>query len=184
LISRTAKILAIAAAVLGVSATQAEAQVLFGGQLSVTNLGTDEAQVGETLGIGGRLGYALAVSPSTAVVFEAVGDVYFPPCRTRECDLKGLQFNVLGARYYNEKTRVYAGIGFTWQDYAIEDDGSGFFADDTAVGGNAIIGISWVPSPAFQPFLQGRFSSLNGLRTQAAADVGFRVIPGASPYRN
>ncbi len=184
MIVRTTKALALALCLLALGSTGAHAQLLFGGQFSVTNLGTDEAQVGETLGIGGRLGYAIMVTPSSAVVFEAVGDLYFPPCRTRECDLVGLQFNVLGARYYNESTRVYAGLGFTWQDYSIEDDGSGFFVDDTAVGGNAIIGISWVPTPQFQPFLQGRFSSLNGLRPQAAADLGFRTIPGASPYRN
>jgi len=163
---------------------EAQAQMLFGAHGSVTNLGTETAQVKETWGVGGRVGYALPVTPSAAVVFEAVGDLFFPPCRTAECDLLGFQFNVLGAKYYNESTRVYAGIGLSYQDFAIEDDDSGIFVDDDAFGGNLIIGISWVVKPGFQPFIEARFSALRGLREQAGGVFGFRVIPGAQRYFN
>ena len=178
------KVFAIAALLAVPSYGEAGAQVLFGGHGSLTNLGTETVQVGETWGVGGRLGYAILVTNSSAVVFEAVGDVFFPPCRTAECDLLGFQFNVLGAKYYNESTRLYAGIGFSYQDFAIEDDDSGVFVDDDAIGGNLIIGISWVAAPGFQPFFEVRFSALRGLREQAGGVFGFRVIPGAQPYFN
>jgi hypothetical protein len=178
------KVFAIAALLAVPSYGEAGAQVLFGGHGSLTNLGTETVQVGETWGVGGRLGYAIPVTPSSAVVFEAVGDVFFPPCQTVECDLVGFQFNVLGAKYYNENTRLYAGIGFSYQDFAIEDDDSGVFVDDDAFGGNMIIGISWVAAPSFQPFFEVRFSALRGLREQAGGVFGFRVIPGAQSYFN
>lgn len=181
---RTMNLFAVTALIAVLSFGEAEAQLLFGGHGSLTNLGTETVQVGETWGVGVRIGYAIAVSPSSAVVFEAVGDKFFPPCRTAECDLLGVQLNVLLARYYNQSTRLYAGIGISYQDFAIEDDVSGIFLDDDARGGNLIIGISWVASPNFQPFLEARFSALYGLREQAGLVFGFRVIRGAQRYFN
>ena len=179
------KVLIITALVAVASFGEAHAQMLFGGHGSVTNLGTEAAQVGKTFGVGARVGYAIFVSPSAAVVFEAVGDLFFPPCQTAECDLVGLQFNVLAAQYYNQNTRIYAGLGISYQDFAIEDDDdSGIFIDDNAFGGNLIIGVSWVVSPSFQPFFEMRFSALRGLREQASGIVGFRVIPGAQRFFN
>ncbi len=180
----TMKVFAVTALLAVLSYGEAEAQVLFGGHGSLTNLGTETVQVGETWGVGGRVGYAIVVTNSLAVVFEAAGDVFFPPCRTAECELLGFQYNVLGARYYSDRIRLYAGLGLSYQDFAIEDDVSGVFVDDDAVGGNLIIGISWVAAPAFQPFFEVRLSALKGMREQAGGVFGFRVIPGAQPYFN
>ena len=181
---RMMKWIGIAVLLTAVSVGEMEAQVLFGAHGSVTNLGTERAQVGDTWGLGARLGYAIALAPSTAIVFEGVGEKFFPPCRTAECDLIGFQLNVLGTKYYNESTRAYAGLGFSYQDFAIEDDASSVFVDDDAFGGNLIIGVSFVVAPSFQPFIEARFSALNGLREQASALFGFRVIPGVQRYFN
>ena len=181
---RIMKVLMIAALVAVASYGEADAQMLFGGHASLTNLGTESVQVGETFGFGARVGYAIFISPSAAVVFEAVGDIFFPPCRTAECDLLGLQFTLPGAQYYNQNTRVYAGLGISYQDFAIEDDDSAIFLDDDAIGGNLILGVSWVASRSFQPFFEMRFSALRGMREQASGIIGFRVIPGAQRFFN
>ena len=66
-------------------AGDAAAQVSFGGQFSVANLGTETVRVGETLGVGGRFGVAVFENEKTTVMVERVGEAMFPPCDEISC---------------------------------------------------------------------------------------------------
>jgi len=165
------------ASALGVG--QAQAQVSFGGQFSVTNLGTDAAKVGETVGVGARLGFGMPLREGAKIVVEVVGDAFFPPCETLSCDLSGGQLNVLAMLDYSESTRIYGGLGFSYQEYSLEDDSDGSAIEGDGWGGNLIIGLSWKAVPQFEPFFEIRLSAMRDMRDQASGQIGFRILPGA-----
>lgn len=158
---------------------KAEAQVSFGGQFSLTNLGTDAAKVGETIGVGGRLGFGVPIREGAKIVVEVVGDALFPPCETLSCDLYGGQLNVLAMLDYDESSRIYGGLGFAYQDYSLEDDADGTSVEGDGWGGNLIIGLAWKAVPQFEPFFEIRLSAMRDMRNQASGQIGFRIIPGA-----
>jgi len=158
---------------------EAQAQLSIGAQFSVTNLGTDAAQVGETLGVGGRLGIHLWQGPSARVFVEAVGDFFFPPCDQLDCSLYGSQLNVLGMLDSSGSSRVYGGLGLTYQDYSLEDDSDGTSIEGNGTGMNLIIGIAWTAAPMFEPFFEIRLSAIQNMRRQSSGQIGFRIMPGA-----
>jgi hypothetical protein len=162
-----------------IGAGEVRAQVSFGGQVSVTNLGTDAAQVGETVGVGGRIGVGAWQRRTTRIVVEAVGDAFFPPCGQISCSLYGGQLNVLGMLENDGSSRVYGGLGLAYQDYSLEDDTDGTAVEGHGVGVSLIIGIAWMATPIFEPFFEIRLSALRNMRRQASGEVGFRITPGA-----
>ena len=164
-----------------VGASDVKGQISFGGQFSVTDLGTEAAQTGETVGLGGRMGVEVWQQGSARVVVEAVGDAFFPPCGQIDCSLYGVQLNVLGLLANSESSRVYGGLGLVYQNYLLEDDAAGTAVEGSGVGASLIIGIAWIARPIFEPFFEIRLSAVRTMSRQASGQIGFRLTPGARP---
>ena len=159
--------------------TPTAAQISFGGQFSVTNLGTESVQVGETVGVGARLGVRVLGSDKGTLMIEAVGEAMFPPCQgTLSCELFGGQINLVGFSQYNDRALVYAGVGPVYQTYTLVDEVAGDTAEGSSIGFSMIIGTSWTVSPSFSPFFEIRLSAMKDMRTQSAGSIGFRITPG------
>jgi len=158
----------------------AEAQVFFGGQVSLTNLGTDQAEIGETLGVGARIGTVVWQNDNAHVAVEGVADAFFPPCDDISCDLFGGQLNVLAVLENSSMSRVYGGVGPIWQTYTLEDDG--LAADGSSWGLSLIVGGSLIASETVEPFFEVRLSAMGELRNQASGIFGFRIVTGRGYY--
>ena len=154
------------------------AQMSFGGQLSVTNLGTEEVKVGETLGVGARLGMRVFENDKGALMIEGVGEAMFPPCEgTLTCGLFGAQINLLAFIEYSERALIYAGLGPAFQSFTLVDEGEGVTVDGSSIGFSMIIGTAWTATPSFAPYFEIRLSAMKDMRTQSAGSIGFRITP-------
>ena len=156
-------------------------QASFGSQFSVTNLGTESVQVGETLGVGARLGVRVFENDRGSLMIEAVGEAMFPPCEgTISCDLYGGQINLVGSMDYSDLALIYAGVGPVYQTYTLVDEVEGDTVDGSSIGFSMIIGTAWTVAPSFAPYLEIRLSAMKDMRTQSAGSIGFRITPGES----
>ena len=156
------------------------AQVSFGGQASLTNLGTETVEVGETIGAGARLGVSVFQNEKATVMIEGVGEAMFPPCEDLTgCELFGAQLNVIGFLAHSDVVQIYGGLGAAWQTYTLEDETQALTAEGSSWGVSMIIGLGWVATQTFRPFFEVRLSEMFDMRTQAAGVIGFRIMPGA-----
>ncbi len=181
-VGRMAALVGAAMIAVTMSWGQLAGQVSFGGQFSVTNLGTESAKVGETLGVGVRMGIPVFENGKTTVMVEGVGEAMFPPCDDISCDLWGVQLNVVAMVEYNDRASIYGGLGPAYQTDTLEDETEGITADGHSFGVSMIIGTIWKASRRFQPFFEFRLSEMFDMRTQAAGVIGFRITPGAPYY--
>ena len=155
------------------------AQISFGTQFSVTNLGTESVQVGETLGVGARLGMRVFENDRGTLMIEGVGEAMFPPCEgTVSCDLFGGQINIVGFMDYSDQALIYAGLGPVYQTYTLVDEVEGDTVEGSSLGFSMIIGTAWTVASTFTPYLEIRLSAMKDMRTQAAGSIGFRITPG------
>jgi len=176
---RTIMTAGIGALLSAVLATHTAAQWTFGAQFSLTNLGTESAQVGQTVGVGGRLGVGVGSVRSARIVVEGVGDFFFPPCDEVSCNLYGGQLNLLAFLGESASAQVYGGLGLVYERYRLENDVDDSVFKGDGFGGSLIVGLSWDVSPVFEPMLEIRLSALRDLGRQASGEVGFRLTPGA-----
>jgi hypothetical protein len=64
---------------MGTRSTRYRSVSKFHTQASLTNLGTESVKVGETVGVGARLGVSVFQNEKATVMIEGVGEAMFPP---------------------------------------------------------------------------------------------------------
>ena len=161
----------VAVAMLHVRGGQAAAQV------ELTATGNYISIPGGAWGIGGRLGFTIRESFERGVRVEAVGDYYWPSCTTRDCDLFTGHLNVVVQNQLGSRALGYFGMGATYEDYAIFDDG--FFVEDTGWGANFVVGSRTQTQDVFRPFVEVRWILISDIRNQFTFTLGGAFVLGS-----
>ena len=150
--------------------SRADAQVFVGASGSLNDVG------GATFGLGARVGVVLYSSPGITVAMEGVGEYLFPPCDVVDCDAISFQGNLLARRQVASYAEAYAGLGFVYQDFTLENDDLKFEGND--VGFSILMGTQSGQPGGIRPFLEVRISFMDELENQAGASLGIRVPLG------
>ncbi len=158
-------------ALLHVGGGQAVAQIELGAAASVSNIR------GGTFGLGGRLGVPVRESTNRSVRLEAAVDYFWPSCSLADCNAIGTQLDVVFQNRTAGWADTYFGAGATYQSFTLERD------DLTPVEGNVwganfVVGSRYVTQTALRPFLEVRWTVLDGRDNQWALFVGTTVALG------
>lgn len=160
----------VAVAMLHVGAGQAAAQV------EVTATGSYISVPGGAFGIGGRLGVTIRESFERGVRLEGAVDYFWPSCTLQNCDLLAGHLNVVVQNQLGGQALGYFGVGATYEDYAILDNG--IFVDDTGWGVNFVVGSRTQTQDAFRPFVEVRWILISDIRNQFTFTVGGALVLG------
>jgi len=132
---------------------------------------------GGTFGVAARLAVAAYSGAEWEFTVEGVGDLFFPPCDAVECDMYGLEFNLLAERRYARRYAVYFGVGAIYENATLEQDGSQVFEGDDW-GLNLLLGNRLPTATEVEPFFEIRLSLMQELTNQVAFAAGIRVPLG------
>jgi len=151
----------------------AEAQLFVGAHGSVNELN------GAAFGLGGRLGVVLHQTNDLTVALEGVGEYLWPSCDVADCGAVLLHANLVARRGVATFAEVYAGLGFVYESFTIEDPDSQlekFEGDD--VGFSILAGTQSGDPGGVRPFLEVRYTFMRDLQNQAGAALGIRLPIG------
>lgn len=150
--------------------SRAEAQVSVGAHASM-------AEISRTaFGLGGRVAVILRQSPGLTVGLEGVGEYLWPSCDVVDCAAVLFQANLLGRRRVASYAEAYAGVGFAYEKYTLQDNVNKVKGD--AVGFTILAGTQSGQPGGIRPFLEVRASFMNELDNHLGAAFGFRVPIG------
>ncbi len=164
-------VLGLALATLHVTGGQASAQLEVSGAgslLTVPNTGW---------GIGGRVGFPIRETLDRGVRLEGTYDYYWVSCTTRDCKVSMGNLNVIVQNRFGGQALGYFGVGATYEDYAIFDNG--FFTDDTGWGANLVLGSRTQTQDAFRPFVEARWILISDIRNQFQFTLGGVFVLGS-----
>jgi len=159
------------AVLLLVGGGQVAAQIEIGGAASVSNVR------GGTFGLGGRRGVQIRESLRTGVRLEAAVDYYWPSCSLVSCDAIGTQLDVVFYNRISGQADTYFGAGATYQSVTLEQDDQ-TVADVDAWGANFVLGTRYASQTALRPFIEVRWTALDGINNQWAVLFGTTLALG------
>ena len=148
----------------------ARAQISLGAHASVSEISRT------AFGIGGRAAVVVHRTPGLTLALEGVGEYLWPSCDVVDCAAVLLQANLLGRRRVASYAEAYAGIGFLYEKYTIEDSVNQVKGDD--IGLTILAGTQSGQPGGVRPFLEVRASFMNDLDNQFGAALGLRVPVG------
>jgi hypothetical protein len=146
------------------------AQVAVGAHASVSEISRT------AFGLGGRVAVILRQAPELTLALEGVGEYLWPSCDVVDCGAALFHANLLARRRVASYAEAYAGIGFVYEKYTLQDSINKLKGDD--VGVSVLAGTQSGQPGGLRPFLEVRATFMNDLDNQFGAALGLRVPLG------
>jgi len=147
------------------------------GQIAVGMNGSISDIRGGTFGVAGRVAVVALTADEWRFALEGVAQVFFPPCDNVDCDLVGVELNLLGERQLGGRFSAYLGAGVIYEDAKLQgDDLQVFDGDDWGL--NLLVGNRLQANERIQPFLEVRLSLMQEQSNQFGFAAGIRVPLG------
>jgi len=150
--------------------SEAEAQLSLGAHASVSEISRT------AFGLGGRVAVLVRRAPEWTLALEGVGEYLWPSCDVVDCGAVLLHANLLARRRVASYAEAYAGIGFVYEKYTIQDNINKLKGDD--VGFSVLAGTQSGQPGGLRPFLEVRATFMSDLDTQFGVAFGLRVPIG------
>lgn len=118
----------------------------------------------------------LRQTPGLTLALEGVGEYLWPSCDVVDCAAVLFQANLLGRRRVASYAEGYAGIGFAYEKYTLQDSVNKIKGD--AVGFTILAGTQSGQPGEIRPFLEVRASFMDELDNHLGVALGFRMPVG------